>query len=393
MSARFPPALETISVEVPESALEAYEAALGRLCASVGFFKDDATGLWRVEGVREAGAREPELAGALALAATASGITAAPTRTPTAAEGWLALTYAGFPEQRVGRRFVVRGSHLAGEAATPGRIPLVLDAGLAFGSGEHGSTRGCLRALERVAHRKPRRILDLGTGSGILAVAAARLLHRRVLATDIEPWSVRVARDNARQNGVGGLVRTRLADGWRARLLRRHAPYDLVFANILARPLCRMAWPLSVHIQRGGSVILAGLLATQARFVLSAHLRRGFRLEVMVREGPWATLVLRAGRWRPDDQVGPPPQVPGIQPARRRRAASWCATNVGSNTNAMSSRRKPMSASSRSDMPLSVRNVARRSFREASNPGRRENKVAVRWPRAFAGLAETLSKP
>jgi ribosomal protein L11 methyltransferase len=286
----------------------------------VGFFRDEATGLWRVEGVREAGAHEAELAGALALAEAASGVPAALLRAPTDADGWLARTYAGFPEQRVGRRFVVRGSHLAGAAAISGRIPLVLDAGLAFGSGEHGSTRGCLRALERVAHRKPRRVLDLGTGSGILAIAAARLLRRPVLATDIEPWSVRVARDNARQNGVGRLVRARLADGWRAGLLRRDAPYDLVLANVLARPLCRMAWPLSVRMEQGGTVILAGLLTNQARVVLSAHRRRGFRLESMLREGPWATLVLRAGGRRMPSGSGP--RAADRQAARRRRAAS-----------------------------------------------------------------------
>ena len=194
--------LETVAVDVPESALEAYEAALGSVCATVGFFRDDATGLWRVEGVKEVGVNDPALDAALALAAAASGVEAVVARTPTPVEGWLARTYASFPEQHIGRRFAVRGTHLSGPA-TPGRITLTLDAGIAFGSGEHGSTRGCLRALERVAHRRPRRILDLGTGSGILAMAAAGLLHRRVLATDIEPWSVRVAQQNAVLNGLG----------------------------------------------------------------------------------------------------------------------------------------------------------------------------------------------
>ena len=134
-----------------------------------------------------------------------SGVSVPAQRTPTPAEGWLARTYASFPEQLIGRRFVVRGTHLR-EPPMPGRITLTLDAGLAFGSGEHGSTRGCLRALERVAYRRPRRILDLGTGSGILAMAAARLLHRPVLATDIEPWSVRVAQQNAALNRLGRLI-------------------------------------------------------------------------------------------------------------------------------------------------------------------------------------------
>src|SRR5205823_2855280 len=150
----------------------------------------------------------------------------------------------------IGRTFAVRGTHLH-EHRAPGRITLTLDAGLAFGSGEHGSTRGCLRALEHVAHLHPRRILDLGTGSGILAIAAARLLRRKVLATDIDPWSVRVAAENASLNGVSDLVRVRLADGWGDPVLRRARPFDLVFANILARPLCRWAKDLASHLAPG----------------------------------------------------------------------------------------------------------------------------------------------
>ena len=189
-------------MRVPEAALEAYEAALSTVCTAVGFFRDAATGDWQIEGVKEVGSREPELTAALALAASVTGTTASLHRTATPAEGWLARTYASFPEQRIGRRFAIRGTHLH-DPPSRGRITLTLDAGLAFGSGEHGSTRGCLSALERVAHRRPRRILDLGTGSGILAMAATRLLHRPVLATDVEPWSVRVAQQNATLNQLG----------------------------------------------------------------------------------------------------------------------------------------------------------------------------------------------
>ena len=288
--ARNPAALETVSVDVPENALEAYEAALSSVCATVGFFRDHKTGDWRVEGVKQVGEREPELIAALALAAGLSGVARDARRTPTPAEGWLARSYASFPEQQIGRRFAVRGTHLSGPP-TSGRITLTLDAGLAFGSGEHGSTRGCLRALERVAWRRPRRILDLGTGSGILAMAAARLLHRRVLATDIEPWSVRVAEQNARLNRLGPLMRCRLTDGWRHRAVRA-GRYDLVFANILARPLCLMARPLAAHLTPGGTAILSGLLRSQAQAVIAAHRRCGLRLETTLYEGPWATLVM-----------------------------------------------------------------------------------------------------
>jgi len=288
----YPVALETVSVDIPEAALEAYEAAFSATCTTVGFFRDPKSGNWRVEGVKPVDSGESELTAALALAALVTGVTAAANRTETPLDGWLARTRAVFPEQRIGRRFAIRGTHLR-DAPPSGRITLTLDASLAFGSGEHGSTRGCLRALERVAWRRPRRILDLGTGSGILAMAAAKLLHRHVLGTDIEPWSIRVARQNASLNRISGLTLFRLADGWQHRCPRAASPYDLVFANILARPLCLMARHLAHHLTPGGTAILSGLLATQARGVAAAHRRCGLRLEASLQEGAWTTLVVR----------------------------------------------------------------------------------------------------
>lgn len=285
-------ALETVSVTVPPDALEAYEGALRGSCGTVGFFLDEDAGLWRVEGVKDQGAEEDQLAGALALAALVSGFEAVLERAATPSDGWLARTYAGFPEQLVGNRFALRGTHLAG-AATPGRLVLLLDAGIAFGSGEHGSTRGCLRALERVAHRRPRRILDLGTGSGVLAMAAASLLHRPVTASDIDPWSVRVAGDNAALNGLRNRLRCVRADGWSAPAVRKPGPYDLIFANILARPLCLVARQMARNLAPGGTLILAGLLRTQIRWVLAAYRRQGLLLDFTLAEGAWATIVLR----------------------------------------------------------------------------------------------------
>ena len=287
-----PDPLECVSVTVPEAALEAYEAALASACETVGFFRDHAKEEWRLEGVRVAGARDNELTAALALAAMVTGVNAELARAPIDADGWLERTRAAFPEQLVGRRFAIRGTHLTGKAAF-GRIALILDAGVAFGSGEHNSTRGCLLALEQVARRRPRRILDLGTGSGILALAAAKLTRRPVLGSDIEPWSIRVTRENARLNGVHKLVRPVLADGWRHRHVRARAPYDLVFGNILARPLRAMARDLADRLMPGGTAILAGLLSTQARDVLAAHRRQGLVLERMIHLAPWTTLVLR----------------------------------------------------------------------------------------------------
>ena len=290
--ANHPMALETVAVNVAEDALEAYEAALANACETVGFFRDHDSGIWRVEGVKQVGVNEAELASSLAVASILTGVAPVLQRVATQADGWLARTHAAFPEQLIGQRFAVRGTHLTG-AATPNRITLTLDAGLAFGSGEHGSTRGCLVALEAVARRRPRRILDIGTGSGILAMAAARLLNRAVLATDIEPWAVRVAGENAALNGVAHRVTTRLADGWRDPLVRGRGPYDLVFANILARPLCLMACDLALHLAPGGRAILAGLLANQARWVLAAHRMHGLRLERMLPQGAWTTIVVR----------------------------------------------------------------------------------------------------
>ena len=285
--------LETVFVVVPEAALEAFESALEVACDTVAFFlSDEDARTWRVEGVREQAADDGPLLNALLLAALTTGVEAALGREPTEADGWLARTQASFPPQKVGRRFIVQGTHEAAPAPA-GRIALTLDAGLAFGSGEHGSTRGCLRALEVVARRRPRRILDLGAGSGILAMAAAKLLRRPVLATDIEPWSVRVAAENAAANGVSRLVRPVLADGWRTPVVRGGSPYDLVFANILARPLCQMARDLALHLAPGGTAILAGLLDWQERWVLAAHRRHGLALEARVSEGDWTTLVLR----------------------------------------------------------------------------------------------------
>ncbi len=284
--------LETVFVVVPEHAVPAYEQAVSQACSAVGMFEaDEAARTWRVEGVKPVGEGEDALASGLAVAALVTGVQATLERERTEAEGWLARVYEAFPEQLVGARFAVRGTHV-GERRRAGRVTLTVDAGLAFGSGEHGSTRGCLRALERVAHRRPARVVDMGCGSGILAMAAASLLRRRVLAVDNDPWSVRVTAQNAALNGLRGRVVVRLGDGWQG--VARGRKFDLVLANILARPLCLMARGLALHLAPGGTVVLAGLLAGQVPMVLAAHRRQGLRLERVLREGDWATMVLRS---------------------------------------------------------------------------------------------------
>ncbi len=287
-------ALECVWLDdLPHDALEPYEAAFAAACKTVAFFFDEDADTWRIEGVREQGADHATLLSGLAVAALVSGHAApAPGVAPVEAEGWLARTAAAFPEQPIGERFLIRPTHAAPTRRWD-RVVLTLDAGVAFGSGEHASTQGCLMAFAGIAHRRPRRLLDLGSGSGILAMAAAKTLHRPVLATDIDPWSVRVIDENAARNGLKHFVRGRLADGWRHRRVAAEGPYDLVFANILARPLCQMARDLAGALDPGGTAILAGLLNTQARRVLAAHRRCGLRLERRIRVGAWTTLVLR----------------------------------------------------------------------------------------------------
>jgi ribosomal protein L11 methyltransferase len=288
-----PELLDCISIRVPADALETFEAALSSVCRAVSFYHDEDADEWDIQGVKERGEYEDELESALLVARIVSGLEPGVARTLVPVAGWLARTQTAFPEQLIGSRFVVRGTHIS-DPPIPGRITLTLDAGLAFGTGEHNSTRGCLLALERLAkYHHPRRILDLGTGSGILAIAAAKLMGQKVLASDIDFRAARVANANAGLNGVAGLVHAIRADGWADKLITRQGPYGLVFANILARPLCAMAHQLAAHLAPNGRAILAGLLNTQANWVLSAHRRAGLVLEHRIVDGAWSILTLK----------------------------------------------------------------------------------------------------
>ena len=248
---------------------------------------------WRVEAYPPSSVLSPALVAELALAAAAAGGTLV-----EIGEGqlpdrdWLAENQLAFPPLRVGR-FFIYGSHHRGRVPA-GAIGIMLDAATAFGTGEHPSTRGCLMALDRLARRhRFRRPLDVGTGTGILAVAAAKLLHRRVLASDIDRGAVRVARHNVARNGVAGLVRVRGADGYRDRAIRK-LPYDLILSNILARPLALLARDLARTLMPGGRAVLSGLLRRQEPIVLAPHRGCGIVLERRLVIDGWSTLVFRA---------------------------------------------------------------------------------------------------
>ncbi|UFZ03953.1 50S ribosomal protein L11 methyltransferase [Bradyrhizobium ontarionense] len=190
-------------------------------------------------------------------------------------------------------RFMVHGSH--DRARVPAnRLGIEIEAALAFGTGHHGTTRGCLLLLDHILKaRTPRRVLDLGTGTGVLAIAAAKARHRRVLASDIDAPSVMVARDNARLNGVGPLVQVIRATGFAADDFANQGPFDLVLANILANPLRQLAAPMQRHLAPGAHVILSGLLTTQARAVLAAYRARGLVPVRHLKIEGWSSLLLR----------------------------------------------------------------------------------------------------
>ena len=208
------------------------------------------------------------------------------------AKDWVKATLEELVPVRAGR-FIVHGQHDRARVA-PNKLGIEIEAALAFGTGHHGTTRGCLMLLDHVLKaRAPRRVLDLGTGTGVLAIAAAKARHRPVLASDIDPLSARVARDNARLNEVGNLVESIRATGFSAPQFAARGPFDLVLANILANPLREMATPMSRHLAPSALVILSGLLPHQARGVIAAYRARGIVLVRHIQIEGWSSLLLR----------------------------------------------------------------------------------------------------
>jgi ribosomal protein L11 methyltransferase len=205
---------------------------------------------------------------------------------------WLAMALSGLPPVRAGR-FFVYGAHDKGRAP-PNTVNLRIEAGAAFGTGHHGTTVGCLQAYNDLlkAHRYGR-VLDVGAGTGVLAIAAARTGTPVAVGTDIDAPSVRISRENARLNKAK--ARFVHASGLNHRDVRAAAPYDLVFANILAPPLVALSQSIKGALKPGGVAILSGLLRTQERRVLAAYRSKGFRLKRRIHRDAWATLVLARG--------------------------------------------------------------------------------------------------
>jgi ribosomal protein L11 methyltransferase len=225
------------------------------------------------------------------------------------ARDWVAASLEGLAPVEAGR-FLVHGRHDRARLQA-NRIGIEIEAALAFGTGHHGTTRGCLLALDAIVKRQRfhlsppggareksmrgtrLRVLDVGSGTGVLAIAAAKALRRRVLASDIDPRAVMVARENARLNGAAPLIDFIHAAGLDSHVFRARRPFDLILANILLGPLVRLAPRLARLLAPGGRVVLSGLLNGQAQAALVAYRAQGLRLERRILLEGWTTLVLR----------------------------------------------------------------------------------------------------
>jgi ribosomal protein L11 methyltransferase len=264
------------SLDDDQAAVAAFERPDGRWDISVHF------------------AEAPDEASIRALVALAAGADIAQhiTFDTVEAKDWVAASLEDLVPVHAGR-FVVHGRHDRARVA-PNKLGIEIEAALAFGTGHHGTTRGCLLLLGEVlrAH-EPRRVLDLGTGTGVLAIAAAKAQRKRVLASDIDPVSVQVARDNARLNGVGNLVQAVCATGFSAPPFASRGPFDLVLANILANPLRQMATPMATHLAPSALVILSGLLPHQAQGVIASYRARGLILRRHLKIDGWSSLLMQ----------------------------------------------------------------------------------------------------
>jgi ribosomal protein L11 methyltransferase len=256
---------------------------------AVGLFEDEREGSRRVEAWFAERPGEAELARFLAdhgAGETDFSIDAIPDA------DWVAVTQAQLHPVRAGR-FLVHGSHDRARIVRH-RFSIEIDAARAFGTAHHGSTRGCLAMLDRLAKRERFvRILDLGTGTGVLAIAAARLWRAPVLASDIDPVATQTVRENVRRNGAQALVAAVTASGLAHARIRRNVPYDLVIANILARPLIELAPAIARATRRGGVVVLSGITQKQAKRVAASFAKAGFTRCRSVSFGEWTTLALR----------------------------------------------------------------------------------------------------
>ncbi len=305
---------EATARQVADIIVESFDPAE----AAAAAFEDETTttdwrpGRWIVEAYFGAPPDEEALRELIACAAGENAAQSA-SFDEIAMQDWVASSLAGLHAVRAGR-FLLHGSHDRA-AAGINDIGIEIEAALAFGTGHHGSTRGCLLMLDALAKRRtPKAILDVGTGSGVLAIAAAKRFRRSIRAGDIDPIAIAAARANARQNGVADYIHYVVAPGLQHTELQAHGPYDLVFANILAKPLRRLAPAIKSVLAPGGEIILSGLLACDVAGVLSAYRSQGLALTARIDLDGWATLLVSRGLPQKPQQSNAM-QVPLVWPA------------------------------------------------------------------------------
>ncbi len=282
-----------ISFNLPMAAITNAEEGFEDLALAISTFEvNEKAKIWSFEMLCEAMPEMTEVKSRLLVLSTLFDFpTPQPDVQRVEQQDWLAQVARSFPPMKIGR-FYVHGAHYQ-DAIPAGMIGIQVDAGAAFGSGEHGTTSCCLKAIDWLGKQAEfSNILDMGCGSGILAIAAAKVWRNPVVAADIDEVAVRVTEENCLINRVQQYVTSMVSDGYASDRIKRAAPYDLIIANILARPLVALAPDLKANLAAGGVAVLSGLLTSQETMVMSAHRMQGLSLRKRFTDGEWCTLVI-----------------------------------------------------------------------------------------------------
>lgn len=270
----------------------AFEASIEEYVTGYAVFEVEGTPRWRLTGYTDGAPDQAAIAASVSAAATEQGATTPDIRyAPLVQKDWVAEAEKTLTPIHVPPYYVF-GSHIR-DTPPPDAIAIQIDAGLAFGTGNHATTQGCLQALEAVyAGRSPTSPIDIGTGSGILAIAVTKRFDIDVIASDIDPIAIDVARENAAINGVEERIGFTVSDGLESPEITEPAPYDLILANIVANPLIALAPGIAAISAPGGHVILSGILREQAEDVAAAYRAVGLSLDDRIELGDWTTLIL-----------------------------------------------------------------------------------------------------
>ncbi len=289
-----------VELSLPFKAVGIFAEQLGECASSVSCFEEQASphfesqpeDIWKLQLYCEQHPDSAELLRRIALLSASLNIfPPALTIAVVADTDWVSQVQDNFPPLYAGRYFV-HGSHYK-DIIPHTSYPLHIDAGRAFGTGEHETTYSCLQAIDKLAKKRHfSHMLDMGCGSGILAIAMAKTWKKPVVAVDIDTQSVQVTHNNARINRCSAFITAGLSNGYRSRLVRCNTPYDLIASNILAKPLVAFAPDLAKHLAPGGIAILSGLLTYQEQKVLAAHRMQGLRLVERIERNSWSTLIL-----------------------------------------------------------------------------------------------------